>query len=72
MRGRRTKQAVGPLIVINEDKGLMEAAGNIPGLNVATVSNLNVEMLAPGAHPGRLTIWTKSAIENLRSMYKEV
>lgn len=69
MRGRRTKQAVGPLIVINEDRGLMEAAGNIPGLNVATVGNLNVEMLAPGAHPGRLTIWTKNAIENLQSIY---
>jgi large subunit ribosomal protein L4e len=29
------------------------------------VSNLNAELLAPGAHAGRLTIWTSGAIEKL-------
>ena len=29
------------------------------------VKNLNVELLAPGEVPGRLTLWTVSAIENL-------
>lgn len=68
-RGRKTKQAVGPLIIINKNKGLIEAAENIPGLDVVTVDNLNVELLAPGAHPGRLAIWTKSAIDNLQTLY---
>lgn len=68
-RGRRVKQAVGPLIVVAEDKGIMKAARNITGVDVARVKNLNAEMLAPGTHPGRLTIWTDGAIERLNELY---
>ena len=68
-RGRKIKQAVGPLIVVAENKGIMEAARNIPGVEVVTVNNLNAEILAPGTHPGRLTIWTNSAIEKLNELY---
>jgi large subunit ribosomal protein L4e len=68
-RGRKMKRTVGPLIVIAENKGVAEAARNVPGIDVTTVSNLNVEMLAPGTHPGRLTVWTCSAIEKLGELY---
>jgi large subunit ribosomal protein L4e len=68
-RGRRIKQAVGPLIVVNEDKGIVEAARNIPGIDIVTVNNLNTEMLAPGTHPGRLTIWTANTVERLSKLY---
>jgi large subunit ribosomal protein L4e len=68
-RGRKMKQAVGPLIVVAENKGIFEAASNFPGVDVATVDNLNAEMLAPGAHPGRLTLWTDGAIEYLDKLY---
>ena len=68
-RGRKMKQTIGPLIVVAENKGIMKAAGNIPGVNVATVRNLDAETLAPGAHPGRLTIWTSNAIEKLDELY---
>jgi large subunit ribosomal protein L4e len=71
LRGRKMKQAVGPLIVIVENKGLADAASNIPGVEVATVANLNTEMLAPGTHPGRLTLWSAGAIENLNKIYGE-
>ncbi len=64
-RGRRIKQAVGPLIVVVEGKGIVDAASNIPGVQVTTVTNLNTEMLAPGTHPGRLTVWTNGAIKQL-------
>jgi len=66
MRGRRKKVGVGPLIVISENGGIMEAARNLPGVDVAYVKDLNPELLAPGIHPGRLTVWTKSSIEELR------
>ena len=69
LRGRKTKQAVGPLIVVAENKGIVKAARNVPGVDVITVSNLNAENLAPGTHPGRLTIWTSSAIEKLNELY---
>ena len=67
-RGRKMKQACGPLIVVAENKGIMEAAGNIPGIDTALVTNLNAEMLAPGTHPGRLTVWTSNAIEKLAAL----
>ncbi|MGB9684252.1 MAG: 50S ribosomal protein L4 [Candidatus Bathyarchaeales archaeon] len=69
LRGRKMKQAVGPLIVVAEDKGVGEAARNIPGVEVVPVKSLNPEVLAPGTHPGRLTIWTASAIETLDKLY---
>ena len=69
IRGRRIKQAIGPLLVVAKNDGIMEAARNIPGTDIVTVRNLSVEMLAPGTHPGRLTIWTSSAIEELNKLY---
>ena len=70
-RGRKMKQAVGPLIVIAENKGLINAASNLPGVDIVMVKNLNAELLAPGTHPGRLTLWTNGAIEQLGKLYGE-
>jgi large subunit ribosomal protein L4e len=41
------------------------AAQNIPGVQAASVNELNAELLAPGTHPGRLTLYTESAIKLL-------
>ena len=68
-RGRKIKQAVGPLIVVAENRGLIDAASNLPGVDATTVNNLNAEMLAPGTHPGRLTLWSNSAIEQVDKIY---
>lgn len=68
-RGRRLKQAIGPLLVVNEDGGVVKAARNIPGVNVVTVESLNAELLAPGTHPGRLTVWTSSAVGRLVELF---
>lgn len=70
-RGRKMKQAVGPLIVVAEGKTLVTAASNVPGVEVTTVANLNTEMLAPGTTPGRLTLWTNGALEKLDTLYGE-
>ncbi len=69
MRGRKMKQAVGPLLVITKNEGVAEAARNLPGMEVASVENLNAELLAPGTHPGRLTVWTNSAIEKVDKFF---
>ncbi|HEX9863276.1 MAG TPA: 50S ribosomal protein L4, partial [Candidatus Bathyarchaeia archaeon] len=53
------------------NKGLTEAAQNIPGITVAKVNDLNAELLAPGTHPGRLTLWTNSALEQLDKLYSK-
>jgi large subunit ribosomal protein L4e len=69
MRGRKMKQAVGPLLVITKNEGIAEAARNLPGVDIASVDNLNVELLAPGTHPGRLTVWTSSAFEKVDKLF---
>jgi large subunit ribosomal protein L4e len=68
-RGRKMKHAVGPLIVVAENKGVFNAASNLLGVAVAKVNDLNAEMLAPGTHPGRLTLWTSGALEQLNKLY---
>ncbi|KYH36097.1 MAG: 50S ribosomal protein L4 [Candidatus Bathyarchaeota archaeon B24] len=71
MRGRKYKGGKGPLIVVAKDDGIGLSARNIPGVDVVELRNLNVELLAPGGHPGRLTIWDRSSIVTLRSMFRE-
>ncbi|MBU4535163.1 MAG: 50S ribosomal protein L4 [Euryarchaeota archaeon] len=70
MRGRKYKSPKGPLIVVGEDKGIGLGARNHPGVDVVSVENLNAELLAPGTHPGRLTIFTKSAVEKLGELFQ--
>lgn len=65
-RGRKYKKGKSVLIVIGHDHGVGAAARNLPGVDVVVVDQLNIEHLAPGTHPGRLTLWTKSAIDFLR------
>ena len=62
-RGRKYKQKKGPLIVVSKEGGLSSAACNILGIDVIDVKSLNTELLAPGGKPGRLTLWTTSAID---------
>ena len=69
MRGRKMKQAVGPLLVITKNDGIAEAARNLPGLDVVSVESLNAEVLAPGTHSGRLTVWTNSAFQKLETVF---
>jgi len=69
MRGRKMKQAVGPLLIIAKNEGIAEAARNLPGVDIVSVDNLNVELLAPGTHPGRLTLWTSSAFEKVDKLF---
>ncbi len=71
LRGRKYKKKVGPLIVIGNDKGIVKASKNLPGVQVTRVEQLNAELLAPGSAPGRLTLWTQNAIEKLAKLYGE-
>lgn len=64
-RGKKYKIKTGPLIVITQDKGIFKAVKNLLGVNVCRVENLGTETLAPGAIPGRLTIFTESVIKKL-------
>ncbi|KAL0344605.1 UNVERIFIED_CONTAM: 60S ribosomal protein L4-1 [Sesamum radiatum] len=70
MRNRRYISRKGPLVVYGtEGAKLTKAFRNIPGVEVAHVSRLNLLKLAPGGHLGRFIIWTKSAFEKLDEIY---
>jgi len=68
-RGRRRRVGKGPLIVVAEDLGIGRAGANLPGVDVVEVGDLNAELLAPGAHPGRLVVWTRSAFNTLDEVW---
>ena len=65
LRGRRYKNTKSILIVTAEDKGIARAGRNLAGVDIVTYDQLNTELLAPGTHAGRLTIFTESAIAKL-------
>lgn len=70
LRGRKYKRAKSILIVTAEDKGIVKAARNLAGVDVITQDHINTELLAPGTFPGRLTIYTESAIAKLEEAMK--
>ncbi len=65
LRGRKYRKKKGPLLVVGDDCPLLRSAQNIAGVDVVKVSYLNAELLAPGSVPGRLTLFTESAIDRL-------
>jgi large subunit ribosomal protein L4e len=58
------------LVVSKPDVPLARAAGNIAGVDVVSAKELKVLDLAPGAHPGRLSAFTKPALEALKESSK--
>jgi len=70
LRGRRYKNTKSILIVTAEDRGIIKAARNLAGVDIVTLDQLNTEVLAPGTHAGRLTIYTASAIAKLEETMK--
>jgi large subunit ribosomal protein L4e len=72
MRNRRHVQRLGPLIVYKENKGLVQAFRNLPGVELAHVDSLSLLQLAPGGHMGRFIIWTQDAFERLNAIWGSV
>jgi len=68
MRGRRHKTPTSILFVVSQESTkLINAVKNLPGCDVVAVHRVNAALLAPGCHAGRLTLYTKGAIERLAS-----
>ena len=67
VRGRPFKHPVSALVVVAKRQGAEKAFRNFTGVKVVDIPSLNVSDLAPGTHPGRLTIWTQSALKGLDS-----
>jgi large subunit ribosomal protein L4e len=67
-RGRKYKKRKSVLIVVKDNFGIFQATRNLPGVDIVEVSKLNCRDLAPGALPGRLTLWSHSAFKQLNTM----
>merc|ERR1712160_208581 len=71
-RNRRYTMRRGPLVIYNEDNGIVKAMRNIPGVETACVDRLNLLKLAPGGQFGRFVIWTEGAFKKLSEIYGDV
>ena len=69
LRNRRHRQRRGPLVVYNEDGGIVKAFRNLPGVEIVNVRRLNLLQLAPGGHIGRFVIWTEGAFALLDDVF---
>jgi large subunit ribosomal protein L4e len=69
MRNRRYVMRRGPLVVYANDEGLVRGFKNLPGVECASVDNLNLLDLAPGGHLGRFIIWTEGAFNKLDEIF---
>jgi large subunit ribosomal protein L4e len=70
MRSGRFTLRKGPLVVYGDDNtAVKRSARNLPGVDVCSVSRLNLLQLAPGGHLGRLVIFTKDAFEQLDNIF---
>lgn len=65
IRGRKTKTGKSILFVTKDAKNLSKACGGFLGVDVVSANNLSILDLAPGSQPVRLTVYTKSAIDEI-------
>ncbi|TLZ54927.1 MAG: 50S ribosomal protein L4 [Methanobacteriota archaeon] len=66
LRGRKYRTPRSILVVTMKFEGVSRAFRNLPGVEVVSPAGLNAEVLAPGGDPGRLTMFTESALDALR------
>ena len=57
-----------PLIVV-AGGSILKAAANLAGVDVVTVKDLSVKDLAPGTHPGRLTLFSEGALPEIEKRF---
>ena len=58
-----------PLMVVSGGS-VLKAASNIPGVDVVMADELEARHIAPGTHPGRLTIFTEKSLEALSARFR--
>lgn len=62
-RGRKYRRPKSILFITSDEPS--KAARNLAGADVVTAANVSAEDLAPGTQPGRLTVYTESAIKEV-------
>ncbi|MFQ5476205.1 MAG: 50S ribosomal protein L4 [Nitrosopumilus sp.] len=65
LRGRSKKVGKSVLFVTVDTSNISKAIGALPGVEARNVKDLSILDLAPGSDPIRLTVYSKSAIEEI-------
>jgi len=66
-RGRKYKTPKSILIVSTKDD-TKKSSSNLVGVDIVKTNELNIEHLAPGGDAGRLTVFSKSALKEMRGV----
>ena len=53
------------ILIVSTNVEIQKSSKNLSGVDVVKPKEINIEHLAPGGEPGRLTIFTKSAIKEI-------
>lgn len=69
MRGRRYKEKKS-ILIVGTDTRKLGAFASLPGVDIASVGSLGISKLAPGGKPGRLTVYTESALNQVLEVFK--
>ena len=65
MRGRRFRTPRSILVVVEDIEAMRPFFRNLPGVEIVTPNRMSTERLAPGGDPGRLTIISMQALEQM-------
>jgi len=66
---KSAKTGVKSALIVVAQGSVLKAAANLPGIEVVTAKELEVRHLAPGTHPGRLTLFSENAIPELAKRF---
>jgi len=69
MLEKAKKNGTKSALIVVSSKGMKKAAENLPGVDVVSAADLSVRHLAPGTHPGRLTLFSENAIPEIAKRF---
>jgi large subunit ribosomal protein L4e len=71
-RGRSARSGTSALIIVGNDSKLVALSRSIPGVDIKHAKEVSILDLVPGSKPIRLTIYSQSAIEYLKTLHAPV
>lgn len=67
---RSKKNGTKSALIVVSEKGFVKGGSNLPGVDVVRASDLKVRDLAPGTHPGRLTLYSINALTEIAKRFE--
>ena len=71
-RGRSARSGTSALIIVGNESKLVKLSESIAGINIKHAKELSVLDLVPGSKPIRLTIYSQSAIDYLKTLHAPI